>query len=553
MSEPAHVLVVAHQTAATQVLLDAIRDRAQRGPAEFHLVVPRQAHGMHKVVDPQDAGGDEAQHVLDAALPKLSEAAGSKVTGNLGDSEPLMAIQDAINLGAYDEMIISTLPLGVSRWLKLDLVSKAKALGLPVTHVLASSKVEASERIGGVKLATFAAPGHSRPLAGEVIDDRVVAFADGLTIIDVLGRPDRASHSDESWPLAEVKLLAPVPEPGTIYAIGLNYAKHIEETGNKPPETPIVFVKVRGSVSPPGGPIRCPEVVRRLDYEGELTIVIGAGGEIAGLLRRRRRHRPGSAGARAAVDARQGRGHVLPVRAVGHDRRRGSRPGRPRLRTWVNGELRQDSSTADLIFGCEELVDFIAQTCTLQPGDLILTGTPSGVGIGARSAAVPGIGDVVRIEIERLGAIEHPVEVRIGARADPPAAHAPAGPGRMRPRLPRSVVVDHAVDQAVLDRLVGLEEAVALHVGVDLLDRLAGVVGVDLVDPPADVEDLPRVDLDVGRLALEARRRLVDQDAAVGQREALALGAAASSSEPIDIAIPTQIVWISGLTNCIVS
>jgi hypothetical protein len=143
MSEPAHVLVVAHQTAATQALLDAVRARAQRGPAEFHLVVPRQPHGMHKLVDPQDAGDDEAQQVLDSALPKLSEAAGAKVTGELGDSEPLMAIQDAINLGAYEEIIISTLPLGVSRWLKLDLVSKAKALGLPVTHVLASSKVEA--------------------------------------------------------------------------------------------------------------------------------------------------------------------------------------------------------------------------------------------------------------------------------------------------------------------------------------------------------------------------------------------------------------------------
>lgn len=143
MSEPAHVLVVAHQTAATQALLDAVRDRAQRGRAEFHLVVPRQPHGMHKLVDPQDAGEDEAQKVLDTALPKLSEAAGAKVTGNLGDTEPLMAIQDAINLGAYDEMIISTLPLGVSRWLKLDLVSKAKGLGLPVTHVLASSEVEA--------------------------------------------------------------------------------------------------------------------------------------------------------------------------------------------------------------------------------------------------------------------------------------------------------------------------------------------------------------------------------------------------------------------------
>ena len=143
MSEPAHVLVVAHQTAATQALLDAVKDRAQRGPAEFHLVVPRQPHGMHKLVDPQDAGDDEAQKVLYTALPKLSEAAGAKVTGNLGDTEPLMAIQDAINLGAYVEMIISTLPLGVSRWLKLDLVSKAKGLGLPVTHVLASSEVEA--------------------------------------------------------------------------------------------------------------------------------------------------------------------------------------------------------------------------------------------------------------------------------------------------------------------------------------------------------------------------------------------------------------------------
>jgi hypothetical protein len=144
MSEPAHVLVVAHQTAATPGLLDAVRERAQRSPATFHLVVPQQAHGMHKVVDPQDAGVDEAQRVLDAALPKLSEAAGHEVTGDVGDAEPLMAIQDAVNLGEYDEIIISTLPLGVSRWLKLDLVSKARGLGLPVTHVAAANKVEAT-------------------------------------------------------------------------------------------------------------------------------------------------------------------------------------------------------------------------------------------------------------------------------------------------------------------------------------------------------------------------------------------------------------------------
>jgi len=143
MSEPAHVLVVAHQTAATEGLLAAVRERADRGPATFHLVVPRMPHGMHKVVDPQDTGDDEADAVLAQALPKLSEAAGQQVTGSLGDSEPLMAIQDAINLGRFDEIIISTLPRRVSRWLKLDLVSKARGLGLPVTHVEASSKVEA--------------------------------------------------------------------------------------------------------------------------------------------------------------------------------------------------------------------------------------------------------------------------------------------------------------------------------------------------------------------------------------------------------------------------
>jgi hypothetical protein len=143
MSEPAHVLVVAHQTAATPGLLDAVRKRAADGHASFHLVVPRQPHGLHKLLDPEDASHDEAQAVLDNALPKLSEAAGHEVTGSIGDPEPLMAIHDAINLGHYDEIILSTLPLGISRWLKLDLISKTRALGLPVTHVQASSKVKA--------------------------------------------------------------------------------------------------------------------------------------------------------------------------------------------------------------------------------------------------------------------------------------------------------------------------------------------------------------------------------------------------------------------------
>ncbi len=85
-------------------------------------------------------------------------------------------------------------------------------------------------------------------------------------------------------------------------------------------------------------------------------------------------------------------------------------PENLRLRTWINGDLRQDSSTSHLIFGCQEVVDFISQTCRLLPGDLILTGTPSGVGMGMDPPQFLRSGDLVRIEIERLGVIEHRVE-----------------------------------------------------------------------------------------------------------------------------------------------
>jgi hypothetical protein len=142
MSDPAKVLVVAHQTAATEGLIVAVRERAARSPARFHLVVPRHAHGMHKVVDPQDANDQEAQEVLDRALPKLTEAAGGPVTGSIGDAEPLSAIHDAVNLSSFDEIIISTLPSRLSRWLRLDIVSKTRALGLPVTHIEATSRSE---------------------------------------------------------------------------------------------------------------------------------------------------------------------------------------------------------------------------------------------------------------------------------------------------------------------------------------------------------------------------------------------------------------------------
>jgi hypothetical protein len=135
MADPARVLVVANRTAATPGLIEAVRERAAQGPAVFTLLVPHLAHGLHKVVDAEDTDRSESEAVLELAVPLLEEAAGSKVEGMIGDPEPLAAIQDAVNLHGFDEIILSTLPARVSRWLKLDLPSKARGLGLPLTHV----------------------------------------------------------------------------------------------------------------------------------------------------------------------------------------------------------------------------------------------------------------------------------------------------------------------------------------------------------------------------------------------------------------------------------
>src|SRR3954454_19199939 len=136
-STPARVLVVAHKTAATPALIEAVRERAQRSPATFTLLVPNPAHGLHAVVDPEDVEHGEGEQGLELAIPLLEEAAGGHVEGMVGDPSPMNAIQDAINIQGFDEVIISTLPARVSKWLKLDLPSKITGLGLPVTTVTA--------------------------------------------------------------------------------------------------------------------------------------------------------------------------------------------------------------------------------------------------------------------------------------------------------------------------------------------------------------------------------------------------------------------------------
>src|SRR3954471_14661216 len=141
-TSPQRILVVAHRTAATPALIEAVRERAARGPATFTLLVPNSAHGLHRLVDPEDQADTEAQAPLELAVPLLEKAAGGPVESMIGDPEPLAAIQDAINIHGFDELIISTPPQRVSKWLKLDLPSKAAGLGLPVTTVIATGREE---------------------------------------------------------------------------------------------------------------------------------------------------------------------------------------------------------------------------------------------------------------------------------------------------------------------------------------------------------------------------------------------------------------------------
>ena len=135
MEPVTRVLLVANRTATELAMIEAVRRRAERGPAVFHLVVPATPTGLHRVVDPEDAGREAAAERLRQALPLLSQAAGAPVEGHVGDANPLAAVTDAMHLRGVDEVILSTLPWRVSRWLRLALPRKVRALGLPVEHV----------------------------------------------------------------------------------------------------------------------------------------------------------------------------------------------------------------------------------------------------------------------------------------------------------------------------------------------------------------------------------------------------------------------------------
>jgi hypothetical protein len=161
----ARVLLVANRTAADPPLINAVRSRILQGPAVFYLVVPATPQGLHRLVDPEVAGREAARKCLRHALGLLSAAADQEVTGQVGDANPLAAVADALNLQGFDEIILSTLPGRLSRWLRLDLPSKIRALGVPVLHVSAAhgqwpnaagANLAAAAIVGDVELARVA-------------------------------------------------------------------------------------------------------------------------------------------------------------------------------------------------------------------------------------------------------------------------------------------------------------------------------------------------------------------------------------------------------------
>lgn len=219
--------------------------------------------------------------------------------------------------------------------------------------------------------------------------------------------------------LSDVKIEAPILRPPKILAVGLNYKDHIAESGMKTPEVPMIFNKQSTSVTGPTDVIHIPRASDQVDYECELAVVIG----------RYCRHVPKNrateviAGYTIANDVSVRDWQLrVPTFIMGKswDTHCPLGPcivtadevGDPHglaIKTWVNGELRQDSNTRELLFNCFELVEHLTTAFTLEPGDIISTGTPSGVGFAMKPPQYLKPGDTVKIAIDKIGELENPV------------------------------------------------------------------------------------------------------------------------------------------------
>lgn len=237
---------------------------------------------------------------------------------------------------------------------------------------------------------------------------------------DLVGYLATGEASDgEPVPLADVRLLAPVPRPGKIVGIGLNYRDHAAESGQPIPEAPILFPKFANSVIGPDEPIVIPPEAQEPDYEVELGVVIGrtarrvevadALSHVAGytcvndVSARDLQFRSSQWMLGKAIDTFLPCGPWLVTTDEVPD------PQALALRLTLNGEVLQSSSTAQMVFGVAELVASISRTMTLEPGDLIATGTPPGVGFAREPKVFLRDGDEVSCEIEGIGTLTNPV------------------------------------------------------------------------------------------------------------------------------------------------
>lgn len=226
-------------------------------------------------------------------------------------------------------------------------------------------------------------------------------------------------NSQSSLNLDQVTLLAPIPQPEKFIGVGLNYADHVAETGLETPEFPTLFNKQSSCVTGPGAPIYRPNISDKLDYEGELALVIGqycrnvseadAPRAIAGytivndVSVRDWQIKSPTWTLGKSFDSHGPMGPWI-VTSDSLD------PHNLELRTWLNDELRQHSNTRNLIFNCYQLVATLSSVCTLKPGDVIATGTCSGVGVKMKPRGYMKPGDQVTIEIEGIGRLTNPVQ-----------------------------------------------------------------------------------------------------------------------------------------------
>jgi ureidoglycolate lyase len=274
-----------------------------------------------------------------------------------------------------------------------------------------------------MKLVTFMADGRER--TGIVVDEGIVELTDLAS--DMIGLISnwpslkgqvtrRAGEEKARYALKDVHLLAPVPRPQKIMAIGLNYADHIAESGAQTPEKQIWFAKLGNAVNGPHDPIQIPKASKLIDWEAEMVFVIG----------KRCRHVPKDKAHEVIfgyacgndISVRDWQFHtaqwlvgksfdthapigpwIVTADEIGDPHALG-------IRCIVNGQIKQNSNTRNLVFNCFDQIAYLSQAMTLNPGDMVFTGTPGGVGQSMKPPQFLKAGDTVRIEIDKIGALE---------------------------------------------------------------------------------------------------------------------------------------------------